>query len=30
VPTLTGFYAMVKQAAQSFDGRDPIRPIKFD
>jgi hypothetical protein len=30
VTTLTGFYAMVKEAAQSFDGLDPIRPIKFD
>jgi catechol 2,3-dioxygenase-like lactoylglutathione lyase family enzyme len=30
VAALTSFYAMVQQAAQGFDGADPIRPIKFD
>ena len=30
VAALTGFYAMVKNAAKGFDGTDPIRPIKFD
>jgi hypothetical protein len=30
VPQLVGFYAMVKSAARGFDGRDPVRPIKFD
>jgi catechol 2,3-dioxygenase-like lactoylglutathione lyase family enzyme len=30
VPTLTGFYTMVKDAARGFDGKNPIRPIKFD
>jgi catechol 2,3-dioxygenase-like lactoylglutathione lyase family enzyme len=30
VPALTGFYAMVKDAARGFAGKDPIRPIKFD
>jgi catechol 2,3-dioxygenase-like lactoylglutathione lyase family enzyme len=29
-PALTGFYAMVKDAAAVFDGADPIRPIRFD
>jgi len=30
VATLTGFYDMVKNAAQGFTGADPIRHIKFD
>jgi hypothetical protein len=30
VPTLTSFYSMVKNAANDFDGADPIRPIKFE
>jgi len=29
VPTLTGFYGMVRDAAVGFDGRDPIRSIAF-
>jgi catechol 2,3-dioxygenase-like lactoylglutathione lyase family enzyme len=29
VPTLVGFYAMVREAARGFDGSDPIRPITF-
>lgn len=29
VPTLTGFYDMVRAAAQGFDGRDVIRDIDF-
>ncbi len=29
VPTLTGFYDMVRDASIGFDGRDPIREIRF-
>ena len=29
VPSLTGFYDMVAAAAKKFDGRDPVRTIKF-
>ena len=29
VPTLTGFYDMVRDASIDFDGRDPIRDIHF-
>lgn len=28
-PQLVGFYDFVKQAAQGFDGRDPVRTIEF-
>jgi hypothetical protein len=29
VPELVGFYDFVKQAAQGFDGREPVRTIEF-
>jgi len=29
-PELTGFYDFVKDAARTFDGRDPVRSIRFD
>jgi hypothetical protein len=29
VPTLTGFYEMIRDAAQTFDGTDPVRSIAF-
>jgi len=29
LPQLSGFYDFVRQAAQGFDGKDPVRTISF-